>query len=163
MPMQERISPLKTSLPVPRRLVPEALDPAQAEVVAHLLKALADPVRVRLMSLIAAAGEACVCDLSAPFGVSQPTISHHLRVLRDAGLSTQNVAERGCTTGPGARRSMRSVNCSLRRTAPNNGAARPSGACQVPRNGLLVAVIVGSGIAAHSSVVVSASNCSRTH
>jgi ArsR family transcriptional regulator len=58
----------------------------QAELVAGLLKALADPIRVRLMSLITATDEACVCDLTAPFDVSQPTISHHLRVLREAGL-----------------------------------------------------------------------------
>jgi ArsR family transcriptional regulator, arsenate/arsenite/antimonite-responsive transcriptional repressor len=62
------------------------MDPQQAEAVAHILKALADPVRLRLMSLIAASGEACVCDLTVPFDVSQPTISHHLRVLRQAGL-----------------------------------------------------------------------------
>ncbi len=58
----------------------------EAEAVATLLKALADPVRLRLMSLIAGGDEACVCDLTAPFALSQPTISHHLRVLRDAGL-----------------------------------------------------------------------------
>jgi ArsR family transcriptional regulator, arsenate/arsenite/antimonite-responsive transcriptional repressor len=58
----------------------------QADAVAGLLKAPADPVRLRLMSLIAAADEACVCDLTAPFALSQPTISHHLRVLREAGL-----------------------------------------------------------------------------
>ena len=58
----------------------------QAESVAGLLKALADPVRLRLMSLIAAADEACVCELTTTFAVSQPTISHHLRVLRQAGL-----------------------------------------------------------------------------
>jgi ArsR family transcriptional regulator len=59
---------------------------AQADLVADLLKALSDPIRLRLMSLIAAADEACVCDLTAPFAVSQPTISHHLKVLREAGL-----------------------------------------------------------------------------
>lgn len=58
----------------------------QADRIAVLLKALADPTRLRLMSIIAAADEACVCDLTAPFAVSQPTISHHLRVLREAGL-----------------------------------------------------------------------------
>jgi ArsR family transcriptional regulator len=58
----------------------------QAEMVTRLLKALADPVRLRLMSLIAATDEACVCELTAPFQVSQPTISHHLKVLREAGL-----------------------------------------------------------------------------
>lgn len=49
---------------------------------------LADPVRLRLLSLIASheGGEACVCDLTGPFDVSQPTISHHVKVLREAGL-----------------------------------------------------------------------------
>src|SRR5271154_3709473 len=60
----------------------------QAEQVAPLLKALADPVRLRLMSLVAShqGGEACVCDLNEAFDLSQPTISHHLKVLHDAGL-----------------------------------------------------------------------------
>jgi ArsR family transcriptional regulator len=58
----------------------------EAERITGLLKALADPIRLRLMSIIAASEEACVCDLTAPFAVSQPTISHHLKVLRDAGL-----------------------------------------------------------------------------
>jgi ArsR family transcriptional regulator len=62
------------------------MSPEQAESVAGLLKALADPVRLRLMSLIAAGEEACVCELTTTFAVSQPTISHHLRVLREAGL-----------------------------------------------------------------------------
>jgi ArsR family transcriptional regulator len=64
------------------------LSQAQAEQVAPLLKALADPVRLRLMSLIASheGGEACVCDLNDAFDLSQPTISHHLKVLHDAGL-----------------------------------------------------------------------------
>lgn len=61
---------------------------AQAEQAAVMLKALADPVRLRLMSLIASGpgGEACVCDLTGAFDLSQPTISHHLKVLHDAGL-----------------------------------------------------------------------------
>ena len=60
----------------------------QAEQVAPLLKALADPVRLRLMSLVASSpgGEACVCDLNDAFDLSQPTISHHLKVLHEAGL-----------------------------------------------------------------------------
>ena len=64
------------------------LSPGQAEQVAPLLKALADPVRLRLMSLVAShpGGEACVCDLSDAFDLSQPTISHHLKVLHDSGL-----------------------------------------------------------------------------
>lgn len=59
-----------------------------AEAIAPLLKALADPVRLRLMSLVAAheGGEACVCDLNNAFELSQPTISHHLKVLHEVGL-----------------------------------------------------------------------------
>ena len=69
-------------------LAREPLSAAQADQVAPLLKALADPVRLRLMSLIAshAGGEACVCDLVDAFELSQPTISHHLKVLHDSGL-----------------------------------------------------------------------------
>ena len=60
--------------------------------LAHALKALADPARLRLLSLIAAhdGGEACVCDLTEPVGLSQPTVSHHLKVLVDAGLITRD-------------------------------------------------------------------------
>jgi len=66
----------------------EPLSAEQAEQVAPLLKALADPVRLRLMSLVAShpGGEACVCDLTDAFELSQPTISHHLKVLHDCGL-----------------------------------------------------------------------------
>jgi ArsR family transcriptional regulator len=64
----------------------EPMSAGQADAVVDILKALADPIRLRLMSLIAAADEACVCDLTTPFDVSQPTISHHLRILREAGL-----------------------------------------------------------------------------
>jgi ArsR family transcriptional regulator, arsenate/arsenite/antimonite-responsive transcriptional repressor len=69
-------------------LTQEPLSEGAAERVAPLLKALADPVRLRLMSLIAshADGEACVCDLNDAFDLSQPTISHHLKVLHDVGL-----------------------------------------------------------------------------
>jgi ArsR family transcriptional regulator, arsenate/arsenite/antimonite-responsive transcriptional repressor len=64
-------------------------EPAAVEM-AKKLKALADPVRLRLFSAIAshAGGEACVCDVSGGVDVSQPTVSHHLKVLRDAGLLT---------------------------------------------------------------------------
>jgi ArsR family transcriptional regulator len=66
----------------------QPLSQVQAEQVAPLLKALADPVRLRLMSLVAShpGGEACVCDLNEAFDLSQPTISHHLKVLHEAGL-----------------------------------------------------------------------------
>jgi ArsR family transcriptional regulator, arsenate/arsenite/antimonite-responsive transcriptional repressor len=61
---------------------------AQADQIAPLLKALADPVRLRLVSLIAASagGEACVCDLNDAFELTQATISHHLKVLHSAGV-----------------------------------------------------------------------------
>ena len=66
----------------------EPMSVEQAAQVAPLLKALADPVRLRLMSLVLSheGGEACVCDLTPAFDLSQPTISHHLKVLHAAGL-----------------------------------------------------------------------------
>ena len=66
----------------------EPLSQPQAEQIAPLLKALADPVRLRLMSMVASheGGEACVCDLTEAFELSQPTISHHLKVLHEVGL-----------------------------------------------------------------------------
>ncbi len=69
-------------------LTKQPLSSDQAEAIAPLLKALADPVRLRLLSLVASHqdGEACVCDLNDAFDLSQPTISHHLKVLHDAGL-----------------------------------------------------------------------------
>jgi len=73
-------------------LVREPLDAAQAEELAHTLKALADPARLRLLSIVAASAgeEACVCDLTEPIGLSQPTVSHHLRVLTEAGFLTRS-------------------------------------------------------------------------
>jgi ArsR family transcriptional regulator, arsenate/arsenite/antimonite-responsive transcriptional repressor len=64
------------------------LDAGQAVTLAEAFKALADPVRLQLLNLIATAesGEACACDLVDPVGRSQPTVSHHLKVLREAGL-----------------------------------------------------------------------------
>jgi ArsR family transcriptional regulator, arsenate/arsenite/antimonite-responsive transcriptional repressor len=56
------------------------------EELASRFKALADPTRVAIVNRLAAATEVCVCDLTAAFDLSQPTISHHLRVLREAGL-----------------------------------------------------------------------------
>ncbi|MFJ9456271.1 ArsR/SmtB family transcription factor [Kitasatospora sp. NPDC101447] len=69
-------------------MVREPLGEEAAVDLARMFKALSDPVRLRLLSLIASheGGEACVCDLTGPFDVSQPTISHHLKVLREAGL-----------------------------------------------------------------------------
>jgi ArsR family transcriptional regulator len=67
------------------------LDADQAERLAARFKALADPTRVRLLSLIAAAdgGQACICNLVDPVGLSQPTVSHHMKQLVDAGLATR--------------------------------------------------------------------------
>ncbi|MEO7193853.1 MAG: metalloregulator ArsR/SmtB family transcription factor [Pseudonocardiaceae bacterium] len=69
-------------------LVREPLSAEQAVELSRLFKAMGDPVRLRLLSLIAShdGGEACVCDLSGVFELTGPTISHHLRVLREAGL-----------------------------------------------------------------------------
>src|ERR1700728_4134313 len=65
-----------------------ALGESQAAELAAMFKALGDPVRLRLLSLIAShpGGQACVCEISGTFDVSQPTISHHLKLLRSAGL-----------------------------------------------------------------------------
>ena len=76
--------PLACCTPLAREPMPEE----QAARVAPLLKALADPVRLRLLSMVLSheGGEACVCDLTPAFDLSQPTISHHLKVLHEAGL-----------------------------------------------------------------------------
>ena len=81
-------SPMARCSPLVRR----PLSAAQAEQLAGVLKAVADPTRLRLLSLVAAheGGEACVCDLTAPIGLSQPTVSHHLKILVDAGLLTRD-------------------------------------------------------------------------
>jgi len=70
----------------------EAMPAEQAELLARKLKALADPARLRLLSIVAAApeDEACVCDLTEPVSLSQPTVSHHLKVLVDAGYLTRS-------------------------------------------------------------------------
>ena len=67
------------------------IDRVDAESMALILKAVADPARLQLLSILKYAPnqEACVCDLTAPLGLSQPTVSHHLKVLADAGLLTR--------------------------------------------------------------------------
>jgi len=62
-----------------------------ADELARLLKAVADPVRLQLLSIIraTAGGESCVCDLTPAVGLSQPTVSHHLKILTDAGILTR--------------------------------------------------------------------------
>lgn len=70
----------------------EPLSVQNAESLAVSLKALADPARLRIISMVAAHadGEACVCDLTEPLGLSQPTVSHHLKVLVDSGYLTRS-------------------------------------------------------------------------
>ncbi|MFJ7061951.1 ArsR/SmtB family transcription factor [Streptomyces griseobrunneus] len=67
-----------------------SLDAEQASGAARMFKALGDSIRLRLFSMIASAadGEVCVCDLTGPFDLSAPTISYHLKILREAGLVT---------------------------------------------------------------------------
>jgi len=85
-------------------LLAEPIGSRDAVELADAFKALADPVRLQLLSLIAAApdGTACSCDLEEPVGRSQPTVSHHLSVLADAGLITKEKVGRwvNCTVVP---------------------------------------------------------------
>jgi ArsR family transcriptional regulator, arsenate/arsenite/antimonite-responsive transcriptional repressor len=67
-------------------LTQEPMTKREAERVAPVLAALGDPVRLRLLSIVAAEGEVCSCNLEGPLGKSQPTISHHTRILAEAGL-----------------------------------------------------------------------------
>ncbi|MEU6583304.1 metalloregulator ArsR/SmtB family transcription factor [Nocardia sp. NPDC046763] len=88
--MSNRVLPLAVTSPACEvtPLVREPLTAQAATELAAVFKALSDPIRLRLLSVIAShtGQEACVCDISDGFDVSQPTISHHLRVLREAGL-----------------------------------------------------------------------------
>ncbi|GAA1205252.1 ArsR/SmtB family transcription factor [Prauserella alba] len=83
-------APAETAEHCGTSLAGDPLSQEQATELAQAFKALADPVRLRLLSLIAshAGGEACVCDLTGTFDLTGPTISHHLKVLREAGLVT---------------------------------------------------------------------------
>jgi len=73
-------------------LMREPLTAEEAEQLAATMKALADPTRLRLLSIVAASenAEACVCDLIEPVGLSQPTVSHHLKILTTAGFLTRS-------------------------------------------------------------------------
>ena len=95
-------------------LTRDVLDQSQAEDLARSLKAIADPVRLRMVSLIAASEgqEACVCDLTDAFDLGQPTVSHHLKVLMDAGFLTRATRARGPTTRSCPGRSTRWRACS---------------------------------------------------
>jgi ArsR family transcriptional regulator len=67
-------------------LAAPSLSDDEADATAALFRALGDPARVRLINILATSGTVCVCDLQAPLGLSQPTVSHHLKKLADAGL-----------------------------------------------------------------------------
>lgn len=86
LPMIEPADAAQCCAPVTLGVVPDDL----AERLARMFKALGDPTRVKLLSLIAAApgGEACICDLTGPVNLAQPTVSHHMKQLVAAGLAT---------------------------------------------------------------------------
>ncbi|MEO6199875.1 MAG: metalloregulator ArsR/SmtB family transcription factor [Cryobacterium sp.] len=86
------VLPLAESSACCAPLTRQPLGAEQAVDLARLLKALADPARLRLLSIVAASEgqQACVCDLVEPIGLSQPTISHHLKVLMEAGFLTRS-------------------------------------------------------------------------
>ena len=110
-------------------LMSTPLSQDEAEGIAPLLKALADPVRLRLMSLVAAHenGEACVCDLNDAFELSQPTISHHLKVLHEVGLLDRS--KRGTWVYYRARPEALAAVSNLFGTGAA-GQAAPAGACR---------------------------------
>jgi ArsR family transcriptional regulator len=112
-------------------LVRQPLTAGEATDLARTLKAIADPARLRLLSLVAAHenGEACVCDLTEPLGLSQPTVSHHLKVLVDAGLLTRD--KRGVwayfALVPGALDSLAAVLSTAGTPGPGGAGLPPSG------------------------------------
>lgn len=77
---------IKTITPCCEGVLAAPLSEAAALDLAAAFKVMADPIRLRLLSIVAAQGETCACNLTEPLGKSQPTISHHLSVLTDAGL-----------------------------------------------------------------------------
>ena len=89
---------LQIRLPLPHGeacctpLLREPITADQADDLARMFKALADPTRLQLVSMVAAhdGGEACVCELTEPLGLTQPTISHHLKILVDAGIFSRD-------------------------------------------------------------------------
>jgi ArsR family transcriptional regulator len=88
MTRQTAATRVRTSQPCCPSVLDAPLDADDAMVMARGFSALADPVRLRVLSMLAASpeGEVCVCDFVDPLGKSQPTISHHLKILTDAGL-----------------------------------------------------------------------------
>ena len=126
-----------------------ALAPSRPSGSSPLVKALADPVRLRLLSLVAshADGEACVCDLNDAFDLSQPTISHHLKLLHDAGLLDRD--KRGVwvyyRVNPGALGDLAALLGGVARDRTGGPPRRPRSCVGTA---FLVAAVIGSGIAA---------------
>lgn len=91
-PVTSRTDPPLIDVTCCAPLTREPLTAPAAEALSRTLKAIADPTRLRLLSMVAAheGAEACVCDLTEPLGLTQPTVSHHLKVLVDAGLLTRD-------------------------------------------------------------------------
>lgn len=91
MPVAELI-PLRDLQACCAPITRESVSVENAESLAHSLKALADPARLRILSMVAshADAEACVCDLTEPLALSQPTVSHHVKVLVEAGFLTRS-------------------------------------------------------------------------
>jgi ArsR family transcriptional regulator, arsenate/arsenite/antimonite-responsive transcriptional repressor len=95
MPAVELVTSDRSTLPLLSDcctpVVGEVINPDEAVAIAAGFKALSDPTRLRLISLVAAHAdqEACVCDLTDPVGLSQPTVSHHLKLLVEAGILTR--------------------------------------------------------------------------
>lgn len=91
MPIATRTLPLSDLAACCPPPAGDVLTPAEADGLASVLKALAEPARLRLVSMISAAlpDPVCVCNLTDPVGLSQPTVSHHLKVLTDAGILTR--------------------------------------------------------------------------
>ena len=149
---------------------------ADADELAAIFKALADPGRLRLLSFIAAqpGGEACVCHLTEPLGLSQPTVSHHLKVLTEAGLLERE--RRGTWMYYRLRARARSKSCARRSLPPKKLASAMRGAREPLRvtrarprprrvgTAFLLAAVVGSGIMGERLVGRErrASRCSRT-
>ena len=84
--MTKRVTPPADLAECCPSLVGATLDQAEAARLAHTFAALADPVRLRLLSMVAIADEVCSCDMQEPLGKSQPTVSHHTKILSEAGL-----------------------------------------------------------------------------
>lgn len=89
--MGQRNTPIPVTAATCTPVTTGGINEAQATQLADLLRVVADPVRIRVLSLVANApgGELCACDLTGPLGRSQPTVSHHLSLLVDAGFLTR--------------------------------------------------------------------------